>query len=257
MDIQYSGKRFSENVMSNLRTLRFFLSPQHPCSYLPEQQASSLFVDPATLITTDLYSHLSELGFRRSGDHVYRPKCAHCDACKSIRIIAPYFKPSRSQKRVINSNKDISVSRHEPAFTEERYQLYHDYITHRHADGEMYPPSVEQFNQFLIHGSTAMDSCFFEFRDAANQLVAIAVTDILVHGFSALYTFYDPKLPKRSLGTFAILWQIQEIQRQQLNYLFLGYWIQKCHKMNYKSAFPPLEILIDGEWTLFTPDNFE
>ncbi|WP_151670690.1 arginyltransferase [Nitrincola schmidtii] len=233
--------------MSNMQTLRFYVTPSHNCSYLPDQKAKTLFVDPQMRISTDSYSQLSELGFRRSGGHIYRPHCEGCNACQSIRIPVELFKPSKSQKRILNKNRDIQVIRKFPIMDHEYFDLYKSYIDQRHADGDMYPPTPEQFHQFLVEGS--IDSWFYEFRDTDKKLIAVAVTDHLHQDMSALYTFYDPAEEHRSLGTFAILWQISEARRRGMNYLYLGYWVKACRKMNYKTAFRPLEMLIDGHWT--------
>lgn len=233
--------------MSNMQTLRFYVTPSHNCSYLPEQKAKTLFVDPQTRISVDGYSQLSELGFRRSGNHIYRPHCEGCNACQSIRIPVNLFKPSKSQKRIINKNKDLTVIRKVPVMDHEYFDLYQRYIEKRHADGDMYPPSPEQFHQFLVEG--ALNSWFYEFRDAHQRLLAVAVTDHLQRDMSALYTFYDPDEEDRSLGTFAILTQIAEAHNRNMNYLYLGYWVKECRKMRYKTAFKPLEMLIDGHWT--------
>lgn len=233
--------------MSNMQTLRFYVTPSHNCSYLPDQKAKTLFVDPQTQISVDSYSQLSELGFRRSGNHIYRPHCEGCNACQSIRIPVDAFSPSRSQKRILKKNQDLKVIRKAPVMDKAYFSLYQRYIEQRHADGDMYPPSPEQFHQFLVEG--ALNSWFYEFRDPQERLLAVAVTDHLNDDLSALYTFYAPEEESRSLGTFAILTQIQEARLRGMKYLYLGYWVKACRKMRYKTAFRPLEMLIDGHWT--------
>jgi arginyl-tRNA--protein-N-Asp/Glu arginylyltransferase len=131
------------------------------------------------------------------------------------------------------------------SFREEHYALYERYINARHADGDMYPPSVEQYASFLT--SDWSKTSFIEFR-LHEKLLAVAVCDELEGGLSAVYTFYDPDYEKRSLGTYAVLWQIEESRRRQLPSLYLGYWIRDCQKMSYKIAFRPIELLINGEW---------
>ncbi len=232
--------------MSNLRTLRFYATPEHDCSYLPDHQARTLFVDPRVTIDRHLYSQLSDLGFRRSGGHIYRPHCDSCQACVSVRIPIERFRPSKTQRRIANRNADLVVSSAPCMLTQEYYALYERYICQRHADGDMYPPSEEQFVNFLAEGGS--DSCFYEFRAPEGQLLAVAVSDRLDQGLSALYTFYDPDAQKRSLGVYAVLWQIRQAQRLQLPFLYLGYWVKDCRKMNYKTAYSPLEMLLDGEW---------
>lgn len=234
--------------MSNLRELQFYTTPEHSCSYIDGQQATTLFVDPKAELNKKSYSELSDLGFRRSGQHVYRPHCRHCMACVSARIPVAQFKFSKSQKRVLKANSDLAVHITKPSMTHEVYALYEQYITERHYDGDMYPPSKEQFESFIVNSS--QETYFLEFR-AQNKLLAIAVIDQLSYGLSAIYTFFDPKEEKRSLGKLAVLKQVQITAAQGLPYLYLGYWIKDCQKMDYKIQYRPLEVLIDNEWKFF------
>ncbi|PCC99431.1 arginyltransferase [Halopseudomonas pelagia] len=231
--------------MTNLAHLKFYATQPHACSYLPEQRATTLFLDPQQPIDLETYSQLSELGFRRSGDHLYRPHCQACSACIASRIAVDDFIPNRQQARILKRNSDLRVSAHSPTLTEENYQLYARYIESRHRDGDMYPPSREQFASFLVRDWSF--SQFHEFR-LGNELVAIAVTDQMHNGLSAVYTFYAPEHARRSLGRYAILWQIEQARRQQLHAVYLGYWIKGCRKMNYKTEYRPLEMLVNQRW---------
>lgn len=231
--------------MSNLKTLVFFATPAHDCSYLPNRQATTMFVDPRAGVDKRLYSQLTALGFRRSGSHYYRPHCDGCNACIPVRLRVEDFRPDRSQRRVLKKNSDLSCRMVRASFTERYYQLYAHYIEERHADGDMYPPSREQFTSFLVEGAT--DSWFLEILDQ-ERLVGLAAIDQLDEGLSAIYTVFDPAYEQRSLGTFAVLWQVDEARRLGLSYLYLGYWIADCGKMNYKTRFRPIEALRDGHW---------
>ncbi|MCG7199377.1 arginyltransferase [Marinobacter pelagius] len=231
--------------MSNLRTLVFFATPPHDCSYLPDREATTMFVDPRANIDKKLYSQLTALGFRRSGSHYYRPHCEHCNACIPVRLKTDEFQPDRSQRRVLKRNGDLQCALVPARFAEEYYSLYARYINERHSDGDMYPPSRDQFTSFLVEGAT--DSWFLEMR-LDGKLVGLAAIDVLDDGLSAIYTVFAPELDHRSLGTFAILWQIEEAKRRRLPHLYLGYWIKQCRKMNYKTRFQPIEALRDGHW---------
>ena len=233
--------------MSDLATLRFFSTPAHACSYLEEHQATSLFVDPHARITPRLYADLTQMGFRRSGDYLYRPQCGNCQACIPARVRVADFTPNRSQRRVMRRNAGLQVEVIAPRFTNELYQLYSRYIERRHGDGDMFPPTQEQFASFLM--SSWSDTRFCCLRDDDGALLAVAVMDQLDDGLSAVYSFYEPNLPERGLGTQAILWQIQHCQTLGLPYLYLGYWIRRCRKMRYKQAFQPLELLQEGAWS--------
>ncbi len=232
--------------MTDLAAVKFFITPLHKCSYLPRQDAITLFADPKAEVNQNLYSDLSEMGFRRSGNYLYRPHCRQCAACIPVRIPCNAFSPSRKQKRVIKKNADLNITAVDPVYSDEHYQLYQNYIEQKHRDGDMYPPSPEQYASFLL--SDWGNTVFFEFRDGNNQLLAVSVCDILENGISAVYTFYDISQPKRSLGVMAVLWQIEEAKNRDLPSVYLGYWIKECQKMSYKTDYRPLEMLIDDHW---------
>ncbi|HIZ50439.1 MAG TPA: arginyltransferase [Candidatus Pseudomonas excrementavium] len=231
--------------MTDLAHLKFYATQPHPCSYLPEEQAVTLFLDPQQPIQPDTYSQLSELGFRRSGEHLYRPHCAQCRACVPARIPAADFVPNKQQLRIHKRNRDLQVTTRRPVMNEEIYQLYSRYIIARHSDGDMFPPSREQFQSFLVSEDAFCE--FNEFR-LDGRLLAVAVTDRLNNGLSAVYTFFDPDQSRRSLGRYAILWQIEQARRSGLPAVYLGYWIRNCRKMNYKTEYRPLEMLINQRW---------
>ena len=232
-------------MTSSLRDLKVYTTYPHSCSYLQDQEATTLFVDPRQPVDQKLYSRLSVLGFRRSGNHIYRPNCARCNACIPSRIPAQEFAPRRSQKRIWRRNQDLQVIRTEAINDDEAFDLYYRYITQRHSDGDMYPPDREQYEAFL--NSVWDCTLYFRFYDKG-QLVAVAVADRLEDGFSAIYTFFDPDADRRSLGVFAILWQIEQAKILGLDYLYLGYWIRDCQKMAYKSEYRPLQVYNNSRW---------
>ncbi|MBU2886425.1 arginyltransferase [Gilvimarinus agarilyticus] len=231
--------------MSDLSTLKLFATAPHPCSYLDGEEATTVFIDPAADVDSALYTELSQLGFRRSGSHLYRPHCAQCQACLSCRIPVRLFRPNRNQRRCLKRNSDLNVSWIDNIDTDEHYQLYEQYINTRHRDGDMYPPTREQYKAFLSSewGSTQ----YIEYR-LGDKLAGLAVCDRLLDGLSAVYTFFDPELEKRSLGAFVILQQIAKAQELSLPYVYLGYWIKECPKMNYKTQYRPLELLVNKRW---------
>ena len=107
---------------------------------------------------------------------------------------------------------------------------------------------------------SAVRTAVAEFRDTEGALTAVALIDRLDDGFSAVYTFYDPSRGKQSLGTWSILWLVEECGRQGLPFVYLGYWIAESPKMAYKARFPALQRLVDGEWVPFmadVPDDLE
>ena len=109
----------------------------------------------------------------------------------------------------------------------------------------MYPPSREQYQSFL---SAEWGVTRFFRLNLEGKLAGVAVADELEDGLSAIYTFFEPELHSRSLGTYAVLWQIHATRQLGLDYLYLGYWIKECQKMAYKIQYRPLELYINGQW---------
>ncbi|MDG2251724.1 MAG: arginyltransferase [Gammaproteobacteria bacterium] len=228
-----------------ISSVKLFRTSPHPCSYKENQRAATVFVDPDLAIDKSLNSKLSDLGYRRSGAHLYRPDCDLCSACISCRVPVDFYHFKRSQQRILTNNKDLEVVEKNDLTCDESFSLYERYINNRHSDGDMYPATPEQFEAFIK--TKTVDTRFYLFyRDT--KLLAVSVTDVLEHGLSAVYTFFDPAEPKRSLGIHAILHQMSKAKEFGLPYLFLGYWIKNCQKMEYKSLFRPMEMLVDGNW---------
>ena len=229
----------------NKEVAQFFLTPHHPCSYLPRANAQTLFFDPRRTITPEIYQQLTDQGFRRSGSHLYRPHCQDCQACIPTRIPVNEFKPRRTQRKVANRNRDLTVRLEEACYSRRHYNLYERYISLRHADGDMYPASEDQYRSFLL--SPWSNSLFLSLYEG-ERLLSVAVTDRQQQGLSAIYTFFEPTLDHRSLGVMSILQQIQLTQELGLPYLYLGYWVRECEKMAYKTDYRPTEVFLDGRW---------
>lgn len=236
--------------------LRFYMTVPHDCSYLADHTATTLFLDPEQQVNQQVYDLLTLVGFRRSGKHLYRPNCKGCNACISVRVPTEEFRLKRKHRKTLNRNKDLSAIIMPARYVQEHYDLYERYINERHADGDMFPPSEDQYKSFLT-----MDKHFshlVEFRDPSGKLVAVSAMDTLSHGISAIYTFYEPDQPKRSLGVYVVLWLILHARYHHLPYVYLGYWIESCQKMSYKTEYQPLEQLRDNHWyPLELQDNQE
>ena len=227
-----------------------YLSIPHPCSYLPEQTASTLFVDPHFPVGTRLYADLNRRGFRRSGDLIYRPHCSDCAACIPVRIPVREFQPNRTQRRTLKRNHDVSVSSGPAQFEQEHFSLFTRYQAVRHAGGGMDHPDPERYLRFLVGGHVDTRFCSMRIH---GRLVGVAVVDMLPDGLSAMYTFYEPLEKTRSLGVFSVLWQVEYARSLGLEWLYLGYWIKNSPKMSYKMNYRPLEAYTDGVWSRLDP----
>jgi len=226
-------------------SLHFYATPAEACPYLPERQMVSVFADPRADMDMGLYGRLAQLGFRRSGRHVYRHQCPACQACVPLRVPVVGFKANRNQRRVLRRNADLDVTLVKATPREEHFELYRRYVDTRHAGGGMDDPSPEDYWRFIDSGWA--DTDLVEFR-LQGRLLCVAVCDRLPDGLSAVYTFFDPGAAARSLGTHAVLWQISEARRLGLPYAYLGYWIAESEKMAYKASFRPVQGLREGDW---------
>ena len=237
--------------MSDPSNLSVSLTATFPCSYLAEKEEQLIMLIEPELNAQKNYSSLMAMGFRRSGDQVYRPHCQDCNACESLRIKSDAFILSKSQKRLLNKNKHLSIAK-ASVVKPNYFSLYERYINQIHKDGVMYPATVDQFESFM--DCSWGDIVFIEIYDG-EKLIAVSVTDQMLHNhssvWSAFYCFYDPDYRESSLGKFAVLQQLKLAKQQKINFLYLGYYIHNCQKMNYKNQFNPHQRFINQQWKQF------
>ena len=227
--------------------LRFFATPPRPCTYLDGRTAISVFADPDATLSPPLYTQLARYGFRRSGSDLYVPACPGCSECVPVRIPVHGFRRSRNLQKIWNRNQDLQWEVREPVFDQQQFELYRNYLNNRHPGGGMDNPSEEDYQQFL--SSDWCDTSFLVGK-LDKRPVIVAVTDNLTDALSSAYTFFDPALARRSLGTLGILNQIELAAAMRCEWLYLGYWIEGSDKMRYKRRFQPLEAYREGRWQL-------
>jgi arginine-tRNA-protein transferase len=227
-------------------TVRLFQTLPHPCGYFAERTAQNLVIDPAAPYLPRMYAQALAHGYRRAGGHVYHPQCPQCRACMPARIPVARFQPDRGQRRNLKRNAELTLNIVPAHYSHEYFTLYRRYLDARHPDGGMDNPGPQDFTRFLY--TAWSPTSFLELRNADNKLLAVAVTDITPMGLSAVYTFYDPDHEARGLGTHAILRQIELARAYGLAHVYLGYWIERHPKMDYKARFRPLELLFSDGW---------
>ncbi|MEM9358811.1 MAG: arginyltransferase, partial [Pseudomonadota bacterium] len=237
----------------------FYVTSAQPCPYLEGRLERKLF----THLTHDkppaLIDNLLKGGFRRSQNIAYMPYCEGCQACVSVRVLVDQIDFTKSQKRVLKRNSDISVKRMPARPTAEQYRLFRDYIDSRHGDGGMADMTVLDYAMMVE--DSIVETVITEYRkrpanalDSKSEewpLIATALCDRLSNGISMVYSFYDVERADRSLGTYMILEHIEHVRRLGLPYLYLGYWIDGSRKMSYKTKFDPQEHLGPNGWERF------
>src|SRR5215469_3638108 len=217
---------------------QFFATPPMACPYLAGQAERKLIVELADAGAAIFYDDLSRAGFRRSHRFAYRPACRGCASCVPVRIAVDRFRHTRSSRRIRNTNSDISGRLIAARATPEQFRLFSAYQRSRHRDSDMASMIYSDYRGMLE--DTPVRSAILELRDRSGSLVAASLIDLLDDGVSAVYSFYDPQQPKRSLGTWSILWLVEQCRRQGQPYVYLGYWIADSPKMAYKARFPAL-----------------
>lgn len=221
---------------------QFFLTAETPCPYLPGRRERKLFAHMSGRRAQIMHAVLSDHGFRRSQNIVYRPACEGCSACQSVRIAVRDFAPNRRLRRIEKHNADI-VSQALPArVTSEQYGLFSRYLSARHPGGGMTEMTPQDY-EFMVE-DTPVETVLVEYRlnSGERPLVGVALTDILPDGLSMVYSFFDPALGSRSLGNYMILNHIARARDFGFGYVYLGYWVKDSQKMAYKAEFAPLEV---------------
>lgn len=243
---------------TNKNIPQFYITAPAPCPYIEGNHERKVFTSLVGPFADDFHNQLIQDGFRRSQSIAYKPACEECHACVSVRIKVDEFTPSRGFKRIMQRNRDLHTEFMPPEATSEQYSILRPYLDNRHADGGMADMSVHDYTGMVEE--TATTTNLVEYRVGAKlsaakrKLLACALTDTLDDGLSMVYSFFEPEHSDRSLGTFMILDHIRQSQKRGLPYVYLGYWIADCGKMDYKQRFQPLEYLGQGKWLPF-PEN--
>lgn len=235
---------------------QFYITAPSPCPYVKDKMERKVFTSLAGPLSDQFHNQLVQEGFRRSQGIAYKPACEECSACVSARILVDDFTLSRSFRRIATRNRDLHTEFTGPHATAEQYSVLRPYLDARHADGGMADMSVHDYAGMVEE--TTVTTHVVEYRvgsslsAAPRPLVGTVLTDVLNDGLSMVYSFFDPEPHDRSLGTYMILDHITQARKRGLRYVYLGYWIKGCGKMDYKSRFQPLEVLKSGKWLPFS-----
>lgn len=244
---------------------QFFMTAPAACPYLPGQIERKVFTHLVGQRAPEMNDILTQGGFRRSQNIAYRPACEGCRACVSVRILVDPFEPTRSMKRVIARNDDLVSKEYSAEPSTEQFALFRKYLDSRHQSGGMSDMSVLDYAMMVE--DTHVNTRIIEYRireegDGVNlrpagRLIAAALTDTMADGLSMVYSFYDPDVEFRSLGTWMILDHLRRAGAKGLPHVYLGYWVEGSRKMTYKTRFLPQEHLLQQGWTRFTPSGEE
>lgn len=224
----------------------FFVLRETPCPYLPGRRERKLVTELFGPGAAQAYDALARGGFRRSHVFAYRPACRGCSACVPARVDARAYRPGRTLRRIARHNADLRAAEAPARATAEQYRLFARYLRARHGDGEMAGMGFADYRQMVEE--TQVDTRLVEFRNAGGTLLAGLLFDRMADGASAVYSFFEPALPRRSLGSYVVHWLVTDTARRGRPYVYLGYWVEGSPKMAYKTRFRPLEGLTPEGW---------
>lgn len=236
----------------SFRFPRFFVTAPAPCPYIPGRTERKVFAELKGSDSVEMNEALGRIGFRRSQNVVYRPSCDFCQACVSVRVLAPVFAPSATQKKLLKRHADLEVQACEPWSTEEQWQLLRRYLEARHPVGGM--AAMDSHDYADMVEQSPVDTVVVEYREPSvggrpGRLVGCCLTDKQSDGLSMIYSFYEPDLAnRRGLGSYIILDHIVRAGLARMPFVYLGYWIDGCDRMAYKKSYKPAHALVAGVW---------
>ena len=224
--------------------VRLKIIPEHACPYFADRiaQTRAFWIER---IDAGTYQAFMDAGFRRSGRVIYQPACRHCRDCVPLRVPVARFSASKSQRRVLRRNHDLRHRIDIPSPTDEKFALYQHYQAHWH--GQHNRDNWQSFVEFL-YGSP-LPSLEIEWRTPGGRLIGVGICDVTDLCLSSVYFYFDPAEARRSPGTMSILREIELARSLDVPWYYLGYWINGCPTMDYKSLYRPHELLWPwGDW---------
>lgn len=221
--------------------LQFYMTIPSPCPYLPGRMERKIFAQLDPITGPYLNNYLTHSGFRRSQNVLYRPACENCQSCRSLRVDTARFKPTRSMKRIAARNKDVTSTVAPALATDEQFDLLSRYLNSRHHGGGMSEMDYTRYEMMVEE--CAAETEIIEYRDTDEKLIAAVLIDVLMDGYSMVYSYFDPDESDRSLGHYMILDHIVRCQAEEQPWLYLGYWVKESPKMDYKARYKPCQIL--------------
>ncbi|RYD67433.1 MAG: arginyltransferase [Sphingomonadales bacterium] len=238
---------------------RFFVTSPSPCPYLPGRQERKIFTELTGQHAGELNDALGRIGFRRSQSVAYRPSCAGCTACVSVRVVAHEFEPNSTQRKLLKRHSDLEITACKPWATEEQFALLQRYLALRHPGGGMTAMDDNDYADMVEQ--SPVTSYVIEYREPSvdgepGRLVGACITDQQADGLSMIYSFFEAGYDSRpGLGNFIIIEHILRSQRAGLPYVYLGYWVKGSERMAYKTRYRPMEVLGPNGWALLEDES--
>jgi arginyl-tRNA--protein-N-Asp/Glu arginylyltransferase len=208
------------------------------CSYLKDKETITHYkiIDNCSQKNCQ---DLIERGFRRFGKMYFRPICTDCHECQSIKIDVANFSFSKSQRRVLKKSAHIQTYIQQPTLSKKHLELFNKYhLSMRDKKGWDYQETTAQHyhNSFVSgHNEFGYEILYFD----EDKLIGVDLIDILEDGLSSIYFYYDPDYSDLALGKLSLYNQILFAKQKAKKWIYLGYYVEACPSLSYKSHYKP------------------
>lgn len=194
-----------------------------------------------------MYRMLLDEGYRRSGDHLYRPDCPSCRECQIYRVHVDSFEMRKSQRRVFRSGQQRFQYRLvRPGMTQEKMDLYRKYLAAQHGDPEQ-ALMLDEFSymEFFVRSFLGDRTRELQIWDEG-RMIGLGICDLIMDAWSSVYFFFDPEYSSYSPGHYSMLLEIHLAQEMGLDYYYPGFLIHGISAMEYKNKLRPGQVKIIG-----------
>lgn len=215
------------------------------CPYLDGKVARMPLEYPREKLMPSDLDRLLELGYRRTGSLLYRTHCPDCQQCLPTRVDTGTFEITRSMKRILNrGERELKMTWGRALVDPERLRLFNEHRAERELS-QNGPADLADYHEFLV--ATCVETAELTFH-IDGKLIGIAIVDLGDNSLNAVYTHFDPDYGRYSIGTLAVLKQIQLARQTGRKYVYLGLYVADNSHLNYKRRFRPQQRLIGGNW---------
>jgi arginyl-tRNA--protein-N-Asp/Glu arginylyltransferase len=232
-----------------MRGSPFVLADHGDCPYLPDRHWVSALIQVQEASPPELH-HLIEMGFRRVGNQFYSPLCEGCQACISLRIAVEQFKPNKNQRQIARRNQDLVMTVEPAVYRDEYFELYRRYQAAR---WKSQPEDLDRDRfqrSYYEQPGKAVNFCYREH----GKLVGLSIVDVTPEAASSVYFVWDTD-PRRSLGIYSVLQEIEWCRQTSRSHLYLGLYVEGCASMDYKTSFQPHQRRYRGQAWMDRPET--
>ncbi len=222
--------------------VQLYTGYQQDCPYLAEKKWETYFFQEEK-VACELYEHLVNRGWRRSGNVFYMNRCNGCNECVSLKIDVNEFSPSKSQRRCFKKNHDIIIKRHHSEFHDDEFKLYKKYSQIWHKTESVVDEN--EYIQLYVDSPVVSEILRFELD---GKLIGCGYIDVLPDSISSVYFTFEPSEYKRALGKLSVMKEIELCRKLNKKWYHIGYYVKNCKKMSYKAEYRPHKFLVDGKW---------